>query len=46
MAALEQIRTRLLRVISALEEGDNDRAMSELDAASDDWARAIAELRS
>lgn len=46
VVALEQIRTRLLRVISALEEGDSDRALVELEAASDEWSAAVAELRS
>lgn len=46
IAALEQIRTRLLRVIAALEEGDEKRALDELDKASDEWTSAREELRS
>lgn len=42
---MEQIRTRLLRVIAAIEEGDNPRALSELEEASKEWANAIKSLR-
>lgn len=45
VVALEQIRTRLLRVIAALEEGDNERALEELTAASEEWQSALEELR-
>lgn len=46
VAALEQMRTRILRVITALEQGDKDRALAEIELASAEWADAVEELRS
>lgn len=43
--ALEQVRRRILRVIDALEDGDNDRALRELAAAENEWRDAIRSLR-
>jgi hypothetical protein len=45
IAALEQIRLRLLRVITALEAGDQDGALVELEEATTEWRSCLEELR-
>lgn len=45
IVALEQIRTRLLRVIAALENGDQDGALTELEVATTEWRDCVEEMR-
>lgn len=45
VAALEQIRRRLLRVIGALEDGNQEAALAELETAEAEWRTAIEEFR-
>lgn len=45
VAALEQIRRRLLRVIGALEDGNQDTALAELETAEAEWKTALEEIR-
>jgi hypothetical protein len=46
VAALEVIRRRLLSVIQALENGDDEGAVAELERASEEWRAAVEEIRS
>lgn len=45
VVALEQIRRRLLLVIGALEDGNQDAALAELEIAEAEWRSALEEMR-
>lgn len=44
ITALEQIRRRILTVIAALEDGDNVKALAELEEAEKEWKAALQEI--
>jgi hypothetical protein len=46
VAAFESLRAGLNRVIAALEQGNNEKAIAELDKTNEQWNEVVKELRS